>query len=115
MPANSFAGSPIARITASLAISSRLVFRLTLPGSVLMSANTSGPSPSPPGSSRASAMSAAIHAATSAGIRAEIRRVRAVSAWRSAEPMIRPIRFAVGGSISSSRQCPRNSSRTRSG
>jgi len=49
------------------------------------------------------------------GMRAEIRSVRAVSAWCSAELMIRPIRFADGGSISSSRQCPRSSSRTRSG
>ena len=80
-----------------------------------MKANASRPSPSPPGSSLASAISASIRAAAAGGMRAEIRSVRAVSAWCSAELMIRPIRFADGGSISSSRQCPRSSSRTRSG
>src|SRR6266704_2278280 len=48
MPPNSPAGSPVARIAVSLAISCRVVFRLTLPGSALMTASTSGPSwPSP--------------------------------------------------------------------
>ena len=56
-----------------------------------------------------------LRAAAAGGMRAEIRSVRAVSARCSAELMIRPIRFADGGSISSSRQCARSSSRTRSG
>ena len=126
MPASAPAGSPTARIQSSLRRSALQVFRLTLPGSDLIAAHTSGPSASPappalsasaagsPGSSSAAAISDHIRALTSPSRRPATLAVSASSDLRSADPMIRPIRsLDLGCSIRSSRILASSASRTR--
>ena len=120
------AGSPTARIQSSLRRSVLHVFRLTLPGSDLIAAHTSGPVASPaspgspadsaawsPGLSPAAAIIAHIRAVTSSSRRLLTLAVSASSDWRSADPIIRPTRILVGCSICSCRILASSASRTR--
>jgi hypothetical protein len=120
------AGSPTARIQSSLRRSVLHVFRLTLPGSDLIAAHTSGSVASPaapgspadsaawsPGSSPAAAIIAHIRAVTSSSRRLLTLAVSASSDWRSADPIIRPTRILVGCSICSCRILASSASRTR--
>src|SRR5664280_1455529 len=73
--------------------------------------SSSTSSPSSPAASTKAARRDTITGST----RPLIRDINVCSACRSPDPMIRPTRSGVGGSIPSARQCRSSSSRTRSG
>jgi hypothetical protein len=132
MSASTPDGSLTALIQSSLRRSLLHVFRLTLPGSDLIAAQTSGPGtsrgslpsaapcqpsgPSPggtPGSSPAAAIIDHIRAVTSSCRRLLTFAVSVSSDCLSADPIIRPSRILLGCSICSSRSLASSASRTR--
>ena len=132
MSASTPDGSLTALIQSSLRRSLLHVFRLTLPGSDLIAAQTSGPGTSPgslpsaapcqpsgpspggtPGSSPAAAIIDHIRAVTSSCRRLLTFAVSVSSDCLSADPIIRPSRILLGCSICSSRSLASSASRTR--